>query len=47
MTRNQMSHTYNFKQFEVAIAEIEKKYLACFSELYEKLALINLDADDD
>ncbi len=36
--RNAMSHTYDFKAFERAIEEIRKKYLNCFSELYETLA---------
>lgn len=43
-TRNKMSHTYSSKQFEAAIDEIEKKYLSCFSELYEKLAQLDMDA---
>ncbi len=42
-SRNAMSHTYDFKKFELAIEEIEKKYLACFSELYETLAEKNLE----
>ena len=37
-TRNAMSHTYSFKEFEQAIDEIRQKYLSCFSELYETLA---------
>ncbi len=36
--RNKMSHTYNFKNFEVAIEQIKDSYLVCFGELYEKLA---------
>jgi nucleotidyltransferase substrate binding protein (TIGR01987 family) len=35
--RNQMSHVYDFQEFEKAIQQIEAKYLDCFSELYEKL----------
>ena len=44
--RNEMSHTYNFKRFEKVIEEIDKKYLSCFGELYEKLAEADLDADN-
>ena len=36
--RNKMSHTYDFKKFELVIISIKEKYLACFGELYEKLA---------
>lgn len=36
--RNAMSHTYDFKKFTQVIEEITQKYLACFGELYEKLA---------
>jgi len=36
-TRNKMSHTYNSKEFDLAIKQIAEKYLDCFSELYEKL----------
>ena len=44
-TRNAMSHTYDFKKFEKAIEEIAKKYLKCFSELYETLAAKNLEEE--
>ena len=37
-TRNAISHTYSFKEFEQAIDEIRQKYLSCFSELHETLA---------
>ena len=36
-TRNKMSHTYNLKQFEAAIAKIEHDYMALFAELYQVL----------
>lgn len=42
-TRNKMSHTYNSKEFELAIKQIAEKYLDCFSELYEKLACSRID----
>lgn len=38
--RNKMSHTYSFKVFEAVIDEIEKKYINCFSDLYETLAAV-------
>ncbi len=37
-TRNKMSHTYNFKQFEKAIILIEKEYIILFDELYKVLS---------
>ena len=37
--RNKMSHTYDLKQFERVIKEIEEKYLRYFGELYEKLSV--------
>ena len=37
--RNKISHTYNFEKFEKVIENIKNKYLGCFGELYEKLAL--------
>jgi len=36
--RNKMSHTYDFKKFEVVIDQINKKYLHCFGNLYETLS---------
>ena len=42
--RNKMSHTYNFREFEVVIDDIKERYILCFSELYEKLA--EEDADE-
>lgn len=36
--RNKMSHTYDFKKFERVLEQINARYLACFGELYEKLA---------
>lgn len=36
-TRNKMSHTYNLKQFEKAIGQIEQDYIGLFSELYQVL----------
>ena len=43
--RNKMSHTYDFKKFEEIIKAIEQKYLNCFSELYEKLAVEHLEKE--
>lgn len=37
-TRNKMSHTYNLKQFEKAILQIEQEYIGLFSELYHGLS---------
>lgn len=31
---NKMAHVYNFSQFEIAIAEIQKKYLTIFDDLH-------------
>jgi nucleotidyltransferase substrate binding protein (TIGR01987 family) len=45
--RNKMSHTYDFKTFEVVIADITKKYLSCFGELYEKLFAIYQGLPDE
>ena len=45
-SRNEMSHTYDFKRFEAVIKQINKKYLLCFGELYEKLAEANIDANN-
>ena len=42
--RNKMSHTYDFREFEVVIDDIKERYILCFSELYEKLA--EEDADE-
>ncbi len=36
--RNKMSHTYNFRDFETVIEQIEKRYILCFGELFEKLS---------
>ncbi len=36
--RNKMSHTYDLKQFESVITDIEQQYLACLKNLYETLA---------
>lgn len=35
--RNKMSHTYDFKQFEKVLTQINQRYLECFGALYEKL----------
>ena len=45
-SRNEMSHTYDFKRFEAVIKKINKKYLPCFGELYEKLAEEDIDANN-
>ena len=44
--RNRMSHTYDFKKFEVVLQQVSEKYLKCFGQLYEKLAL-EYDTMDD
>ena len=36
--RNKMSHTYNFRDFETVIEQIEERYILCFGELFEKLS---------
>ena len=36
--RNKMSHTYDFKEFEQVLSQINAQYLTCFGNLYEKLA---------
>ena len=41
--RNKMSHTYNFREFEVVIQKIKNQYIFCFRELYEKLAEGDID----
>ena len=35
--RNKMSHTYDFKKFEVVIADIQSKYLTAMDDLYTRL----------
>ena len=45
--RNKMSHTYDFKKFEVVIKNIEQKYLDCFGELYETLSIEYVNESDD
>ncbi len=37
-TRNKMSHTYNLKQFEKAVLQIEQDYMILFEELYQGLS---------
>lgn len=37
--RNKMSHTYDFREFEKVLQQIQKKYLECFSSLYETLSM--------
>ena len=44
--RNKMSHTYELKKFEVVIEDIEKHYIYCLSDLYEKLAEAAMDTKD-
>ena len=44
--RNRMSHTYDFNKFEVVLQQVSEKYLKCFGQLYEKLAL-EYDTMDD
>lgn len=34
-SRNKMSHTYDFAQFEAVIADIKKSYLAAMDDAYE------------
>jgi nucleotidyltransferase substrate binding protein (TIGR01987 family) len=41
--RNLMSHTYDLKVFEQAIAEIKSSYLSAYGELYEFLMAKDLD----
>ncbi len=36
--RNKMSHTYDFKKFNEVIERISKRYIQCFSQLYETLS---------
>jgi len=36
-SRNEMSHTYDFKKFETVIKQISARYLECFGQLYETL----------
>ncbi len=36
--RNKMSHTYDFKKFNEVIERVSKRYIKCFSELYERLS---------
>lgn len=43
-TRNKLSHTYNFAQFENAIFQIEQRFLACIAELYQNLAKVLMDS---
>ena len=40
--RNKMSHTYNFKEFEVVVTAIESSYLALFDRLHETLLAASL-----
>ena len=44
--RNKVSHTYDFKKFEVVLQKMCEKYLQCFGQLYEKLAVENSTMDD-
>lgn len=37
--RNKMSHTYRFDVFEEVLVDIDARYLACFGQLYEILAV--------
>ena len=39
--RNKMSHTYDFKKFETVLEEVVARYLQCFGQLYEVLAIEN------
>ncbi len=45
--RNKMSHTYDFRKFEVVIEDIQTRYLDRFGELYEKLAEANIRPEND
>ena len=45
--RNKMSHTYDFKKFEVIIEDIQARYLDCIGELHEKLSEAYLELGDD
>ena len=36
-TRNKMSHTYDFSDFENAIEKITQSYIFCYGKLYENL----------
>lgn len=45
--RNKMSHTYDFKKFEVVIEDIQTKYLDCIGEFHEKLSEAYMDIEDD
>lgn len=44
--RNKMSHTYDFNKFEVVLQQVGEKYLQCFGQLYETLAM-ELNTVDD
>ena len=37
--RNKMSHTYDFKKFEDVLEQVTAKYLHCFGQIYETLAM--------
>ena len=37
--RNKISHTYDFRKFEVVIERVANRYIHRFGQLYEKLAL--------
>ncbi len=39
--RNKMSHTYDFKEFEIVLEQIVERYLQCVGQLYEVLAVEN------
>ncbi len=44
--RNKMSHSYNFKAFELVIADIQKRFLSLFDDLHSELLAKSLGAID-
>lgn len=45
--RSKMSHTYDFKKFEVVIEDIQTRYFDCIGEFHEKLSEAYMDIEDD